>query len=384
MSFPVITSFTASPTSGAAPLTVSFTDTSSNSPVITAWSWNFGDGSPLVTTQNPTHVFSAAGTYSVVLTVTRGGSGTTTSSATTITATAPAVVNYILTEAMNGTRRRLNTANTIPINIIVGKTSESWTEGAVIEVLCLSSTAVFTFVADTGVTMNAFNGTTLSSGQYGRVTRNPDGSWDLHVYSLSYGDTNTNAATTSFLQAGSNVTITPTAGKLVIAATASGGNTSFAASVFGQAAGNFSTNLFNSWQAPQIASSSLDISSANSAGTNTYTFNTAGTYSVRITATAAAAAGWPSSGGQVHYGTKLSLPGMSFGGYFDHSQYTRTGPQMIGPSSGDYGDGNTQAWTDVFTVTVTAGQTMTVALFAAAYGASDSINYAHNIAITRL
>jgi PKD repeat protein len=63
-------SFTASPTSGEAPLSVAFTDTSSGSP--TSWSWSFGDGQSS-TGQNPTHVFSEAGTYTVTLTASNSG-----------------------------------------------------------------------------------------------------------------------------------------------------------------------------------------------------------------------------------------------------------------------------------------------------------------------
>jgi gliding motility-associated-like protein len=37
-----------------------------------SWTWNFGDGSPVITTQNPTHVFPAFGNYVVTLTVTNG------------------------------------------------------------------------------------------------------------------------------------------------------------------------------------------------------------------------------------------------------------------------------------------------------------------------
>lgn len=37
---------------------------------VTGWSWNFGDGSPVVTTQNPTHIYTVAGTYTVTLNVT--------------------------------------------------------------------------------------------------------------------------------------------------------------------------------------------------------------------------------------------------------------------------------------------------------------------------
>lgn len=55
--------FSGSPTSGDAPLDVSFTDLSSNSP--TAWSWDFGDGGSSAA-QNPTHQYSD-GTYTVSL-----------------------------------------------------------------------------------------------------------------------------------------------------------------------------------------------------------------------------------------------------------------------------------------------------------------------------
>lgn len=50
---------------------VSFTDISSASPGdnITSWEWNFGDGSPITTFQNPLYEFDAASTYSVQLIV---------------------------------------------------------------------------------------------------------------------------------------------------------------------------------------------------------------------------------------------------------------------------------------------------------------------------
>jgi PKD repeat protein len=59
--------FTASPTSGTAPLTVQFRDSSSGSPI--SWAWDFeNDGTGDSTEQNPVHTYSAAGTYSVRLT----------------------------------------------------------------------------------------------------------------------------------------------------------------------------------------------------------------------------------------------------------------------------------------------------------------------------
>lgn len=56
--------FTGSPTSGRAPLTVSFTDTSLGEP--TSWLWDFGDGTTS-TAQNPTKTYTAVGTYTVQL-----------------------------------------------------------------------------------------------------------------------------------------------------------------------------------------------------------------------------------------------------------------------------------------------------------------------------
>ncbi|MEI9810194.1 MAG: PKD domain-containing protein [Bacteroidota bacterium] len=50
-------------------LEFSFTDQSIGA---TSWQWNFGDGSPLSTIQNPVHSFPALGTYTVTLTVFNG------------------------------------------------------------------------------------------------------------------------------------------------------------------------------------------------------------------------------------------------------------------------------------------------------------------------
>ena len=54
----------AAPSSGTAPLTVTFTDQSTSNP--TAWSWNFGDpgsgAQNTSTVQNPTHTFASPAT----------------------------------------------------------------------------------------------------------------------------------------------------------------------------------------------------------------------------------------------------------------------------------------------------------------------------------
>jgi len=62
----VTASFVVSPSAGVAGVTTFVcTDTSSGA---TSWSWNFGDGGTS-TSQNPSHVYASAGTYSIQLTV---------------------------------------------------------------------------------------------------------------------------------------------------------------------------------------------------------------------------------------------------------------------------------------------------------------------------
>jgi PKD repeat protein len=71
--------FSASPTNGVTPLTVTFTDSSTGP--ITNRLWDFGDGgtASFSVATNPTHTYSNAGTYSVTLVVSgAGGSGTNT------------------------------------------------------------------------------------------------------------------------------------------------------------------------------------------------------------------------------------------------------------------------------------------------------------------
>jgi len=73
---PPVASFTAASTSGAAPLNVSFTDTSSGS--ITGWAWVFGDGNTS-TSQNPSDIYANPGSYTVQEIVSGlGGSSTDT------------------------------------------------------------------------------------------------------------------------------------------------------------------------------------------------------------------------------------------------------------------------------------------------------------------
>jgi len=63
---PPVAEFSGTPTSGDLPLNVQFTDESTDAP--TSWSWTFGDGGNS-NAQNPSHVYTAEGSYNVTLTV---------------------------------------------------------------------------------------------------------------------------------------------------------------------------------------------------------------------------------------------------------------------------------------------------------------------------
>lgn len=78
-----VAAFSASPTSGKAPLKVQFTDKSSNSP--TSWKWSFGDGT-YSTAKSPAHKYGKVGKYTVSLTVknTKGSNTKTVSNYITV------------------------------------------------------------------------------------------------------------------------------------------------------------------------------------------------------------------------------------------------------------------------------------------------------------
>jgi len=73
---PPVANFTANPTVGAAPLSVSFTDQSTGS--VTGWAWAFGDGNTSIS-PNPSDIYVNPGSYTVQEIVSGpGGSSTDT------------------------------------------------------------------------------------------------------------------------------------------------------------------------------------------------------------------------------------------------------------------------------------------------------------------
>ena len=61
--------FSAGPLVACVGTPVNFTDLSTGA--VVSWTWNFGDGNTS-TLENPSHTYSAAGTYNITLTVSNG------------------------------------------------------------------------------------------------------------------------------------------------------------------------------------------------------------------------------------------------------------------------------------------------------------------------
>jgi PKD repeat protein len=94
-----VASFTAIPSSGTAPLTVNFADTSTGA--ITSRSWDFNaDGVTDDTSATPSHVFSSPGVIQVTLTVTGPGGNSSTSQTITVSLNTPPAIS--ITAPANG------------------------------------------------------------------------------------------------------------------------------------------------------------------------------------------------------------------------------------------------------------------------------------------
>jgi PKD repeat protein len=92
--------FTATPLDGTAPLEVQFTDASTGGP--TSWSWDFGDGGTS-TLQNPSHIYTAAGTYTVSLTATNTAGNNVETKTGYITVTVPPLAADFSASPRSGT-----------------------------------------------------------------------------------------------------------------------------------------------------------------------------------------------------------------------------------------------------------------------------------------
>ena len=108
---PVALTTGTTPTSGTAPLTVSFVGSSSYDPdgAIASYVWNFGDGTSS-TLSNVSHTYSTAGTYNASLTVTDNSGAQSVGTLSIIVSTVPVVTSkYLKVSSMVPTWVRSNT-----------------------------------------------------------------------------------------------------------------------------------------------------------------------------------------------------------------------------------------------------------------------------------
>jgi PKD repeat protein len=168
---PPVANFSGSPTTGTAPLTVAFTDNSTGAP--TTWAWTFGDGGAS-TTRNPSHVYVAAGTYSVTLTATNAlGSDTVTkTNYITVSPPQPPVA------AFNGSPVTGITPLTVAFtdNSTGAPTSWAWTFGDGGTSTAQNPSHVYTIAGTYSVTLTATNAVgsdTITKAAYITVTPPP-------------------------------------------------------------------------------------------------------------------------------------------------------------------------------------------------------------------
>jgi PKD repeat protein len=164
-----VANFAGTPTSGSVPLTVTFTDQSTNTP--TSWTWTFGDGGTS-TAQNPVHQYQASGTYAVSLTATNayGSDAETKTGYVTVTQTGQAPVANFAGSPTTGS---------VPLNVQFtdqstnNPTSWIWNFGdrttSTLQNPSHSYTKKGTYTVTLTVT-NAYGGNTMTKSRYIVVT----------------------------------------------------------------------------------------------------------------------------------------------------------------------------------------------------------------------
>jgi len=212
-------SFTGHPISGAAPLTVNFTDQSTGT--ITSWEWAFGDDNGTSTGQNATHIYGNPGMYTVSLTVT-GPAGSATETKTDYITVNAAVGS--LTVTLNpqgaidaGAKWRVNGGawqesgatisgltvgqHTVNFNAVAGWNSPSIQTVTINEGETVEITGTYTISANlpTASTGPASSVTATSATLHGTVNPNSSST----TYHFEYGTSTSYGASTTITDSGS-------------------------------------------------------------------------------------------------------------------------------------------------------------------------------------
>jgi len=120
---PPTADFSGTPTSGTSPLNVAFSDLSTGD--VTSWSWAFGDGATSAS-QNPSHTYASAGTFTVSLTVSGPAGSDTMTKSGYVTVSDPAPIADFSGTPTSGTAPLLVAFSDLSLGNV---TSWSWTFG---------------------------------------------------------------------------------------------------------------------------------------------------------------------------------------------------------------------------------------------------------------
>ena len=266
-----VANFTSSATSGVAPLAMNFTSTSTGS--ITGYAWTFGDGGTS-TAQNPSHVYSTAGSYQVALTVTgSGGSNTKTApnyvTVSTLTPTPTPTPDTTPPSAPSNLAATASGSSTINLTWNAS-TDNVGVSGYLVERCQGAGCTSFAQIATSSTT--AFGDTGLGTfATYTYRVRSTDAAGNVSGYS------NTAIATTLASTASAPVaamTATPTSGKAPLAvnftSTSTGTITSYAWS-FGDGSTSAVQNPSHTYTSNGRYTVKLTISGPGGTSSRTYT-----------------------------------------------------------------------------------------------------------------
>jgi PKD repeat protein len=163
--------FQVSPTTGQAPLYVSFTDMSTGVP--SSWSWDFGDGSTS-TTKNPVHTYTNPGLYTVSLIVSNSFG---TDSYTAASCIAASGASSVITGSVHSSFSVISSSNSsLPITVQFQDTSTgspvnwSWAFGDGTNSTEQNPTHVYNTVGTYLVTLQVMNSTASGSTSQMNVT----------------------------------------------------------------------------------------------------------------------------------------------------------------------------------------------------------------------
>ena len=147
---PPTPNFTASPTVACKPpLAVQFSDQSTSNPAgnVTGWLWDFGDGSPTSTQQNPTHTYTTSGNFNVTLTaMAPGGCSNSVTKNAFVNIQAPTVTIAGTLGACTYATPSFNTINPVAtVNAVDGVSTYQWSAPGSNEGSSSSPTPSFTY-----------------------------------------------------------------------------------------------------------------------------------------------------------------------------------------------------------------------------------------------